>query len=143
MLRAGVMLCVAGMMLACAGVDNDGKKGGKVSVLEDRPPVMEATVTADTLGQLFLDNEIAADERYKGKWVRMTGTVGSIEKGEGGEATIYFNAPMRPRTKLLASEFSKAGELRPWSQVTVEGKCMGADPLIPTLVNCRIVTPAK
>ncbi|MCZ2343465.1 MAG: OB-fold putative lipoprotein [Bacteroidales bacterium] len=98
----------------------------------------EMTVTAQEVYAAYKDNEIAADQKYKGKVLEMSGTVDGvkpdhIELKAGNvfaQVNIYF----------ADSEKAKAAKLAKGSHVTVRGKCGGKQFVYPYLESAILVS---
>jgi hypothetical protein len=82
-------------------------------------------VPAETLSQDYKASEKEADSKYKGKVVEITGVITKIQ-GEGG----FFGGRPCLQVGGVTCEFKKEEELQslsPGQQVTVRGKCKGAN----------------
>lgn len=85
-------------------------------------------ISPDNLYKEYLDNPLAADEKFKGKILKVTGNISSINKEKDGRAFTMFD------TKYIngyifcyypESESEKIAKLKPGDYRTVEGKCIG------------------
>ena len=82
-----------------ASMLNDDAKTLLANAQEDLANAPKFTLTATALCKAYEDNEIAADSKYKGEIVLISGTIKSIEKMFGqsfvvlgsGSNSIYFN----------------------------------------------------
>lgn len=108
------------------------------------PPVAEpVAVTAAELGAAYQADAKAADERFKGRWVRVTGPVrdtaadGTAFEFDAGGATISVQRAPRGR---LAVPVRKGAE-----PATATGKCLGVtDPAAPhrvSLADAIVIRP--
>jgi hypothetical protein len=134
------------MIIACgSGTSTDSSDGsdggdGKASAPQ------EATVTASAADMVaeFEDNELAADSKYKGKWIEITGKVNKIETelldgdkyylqmGGGGEYEILtVNCHGIPNDELSA--------LSTGEDVTVVGQFDDGGSLGVEMKKCRLV----
>ncbi len=120
--------------------------GGSVLVLflrETRPaPVVVESAPLDVrLGRLlkdYADNEIRADDLYKGKTVRVTGTVRDVGKILGSpHVTLTDKEALWLNCDLEASSVSRAAGLNPGASVTVVGRVKGLV-LSVNLSECRV-----
>lgn len=120
---------------------------------ENQPPELAAPKTdaagvthvgAVRLWQDYEANEVAADNRYKGKRLRVTGRVRSVEKNladaavldlAGGHPIFWTNAT------LDSAQTQQAATLTKGSQVVVE--CTGAGRMmrVPQLEECSLLQP--
>ncbi len=113
------------------------------SKAEPITPTYEYEVTADNLIAEYDANEISADEKYKGKYVKVTGVVNSIGKdildnayitiGESDETFSWVQAYFKDNT-----EISKAAKLSAGDKVTLIGRVTGGTFSV-TMKDCVIV----
>lgn len=94
------------------------------------------------LYQEYMDNPIAADAKYKGKILQVTGEVGSIDREISQETYITFDIDFLQDIRLTfkKSEEAKVAQLSKGQTVTVKGKCNGT--LLSTTValgDCELV----
>lgn len=97
-----------------------------------------------TAGKLFDDyhaNEVAADNKYKGQMLSVTGTVHKIRKDFADEIVVELATSNRfesVRAHLKGSENAKAAKLTTGEQVTVN--CKGGGMIIggPVLRACEV-----
>jgi hypothetical protein len=89
---------------------------------------VEATVTAADLLAQYEANEVAADERYKGKWIEVEGVVDRVGKDildkpyvtlKGGKKFGIFSVQCYPTPR------SGLGDLKPNHIITIRGRCKG------------------
>lgn len=104
----------------------------------DAPPIQ---INAPYLYAAYKDNEIAADQVYKGKIVEVTGTVGRIRKDFADNAILELmtsNQFESVDAYLKADSVSFAATLSPGNSVTV--LCRGAGMIVgsPMLKDCSI-----
>ena len=145
-----ILIAVVGvMLLGCCGV------GGCVALLgvgskrvadRETKEVAEGsalTFTADALHGEYDANEVAADGKYKGKTVEVTGTVKEIGKGAFGGQYVAFTLARNQFMTSVQCEFptsaqTELAKLKKGQRVTIRGKCEGF--LIKTvrLDNCSL-----
>ncbi len=106
-------------------------------------PTYDYEVTADKLIADYDANEIGADEKYKGKYVKVTGVVGSIGKDMFDNAYITIGESDKTFFRAQAyfkdnAEISKAGKLSEGDKVTLIGRVTGST-LGVTMKDCVIV----
>lgn len=105
--------------------------------------IMEVDYTV--LYQEYQDNAIAADAKYKGKILKLTGEVYNIDREILGNTYITFNiggqySIKNVRITFKKSEESKVAQLKKGQKVTIKGKCTGT--LVSTTValnDCEII----
>ena len=102
-------------------------------------------VDYNTLHQEYQDNAIAADAKYRGKKLQVTGEVEDIYREIAGNPYVTFNVGGKysfknVRLTFKKSEESKVAGLSKGQTITVRGVCRGA--LLTTTVSlddCEIV----
>lgn len=110
----------------------------KVPEAVDEPPIQ---INAPYLYAAYKDNEIAADQIYKGKIVEVSGTVGRIRKDFADNAILELmtsNQFESVSAYLKDDSVSFAATLSPGNSVTV--LCRGAGMIVgsPMLKDCSI-----
>lgn len=107
-------------------------------------------VTAKELHQDYIANEVAADDKYKGKLLAVGGTVASIDKDFLDNVVVKITWPGNEdfgledvAATLRESEKSKAAQLQK-GQVIV-ARCTGNGMVVrsPMLSDCVVFTSAK
>ena len=89
----------------------------------------EYVVTASTLNSEYSANEVAADAKYKGKFVRVTGVVDTIGKDIVDSMYVTLSTGelfVNVQCMLEDSEFEKAATLSKGSSVSLVGKVNGS-----------------
>ena len=89
-----------------------------------------------------MDNPINADSKYRDKILKLTGTVGTIDREINQETYITFDIDFLKdiRITFKKDQESKVAQLKKGQTVTVKGKCTGT--LLSTTValdNCEII----
>jgi hypothetical protein len=101
------------------------------------PPVL---VTADELEQAYRINTVAADDRFKGRRLLVSGLVQDINTDISDDVYIAFasrsDSFSRPQAHLASSERSTAAKLVPGQAIQL--LCVGAGDIVksPMLRNC-------
>lgn len=114
-------------------------------------------VSAGELAQAYQDNEIAADQTYKGKWVEVDGVILSVSK-TWGKITVSLAAdeyginrvqarlfPQQigevhaDKTITAVSDEELAATLRKGQTIKVDGRCTGATMGFPHLKDCVLM----
>jgi hypothetical protein len=108
-------------------------------------PDGSVTVGAVRLWREYQENEVAADNRYKGKRVRVTGTVVSVERDADGSPIVHLlsgNPIFRTMATLDRAFIPDAAQLKKGDQVVV--RCIGAGLMMrmPQLEKCMLLEPA-
>lgn len=90
----------------------------------------------------YQENPISADTKYKGKILKLTGIVDTIDREIAGNTYITFKIDYLKdiRITFKKSEESKVAELKKGQSVTIKGECTGT--LLSTTValnNCEII----
>lgn len=89
---------VFGMIAICAGVKRTiaptaartGSPAAVTGTVQDG--TVEAEVTAEQLAQAYSANELAADNQFRGRWLRVRGRVESIDKDLLDEPKVTLRA---------------------------------------------------
>ena len=99
-------------------------------------------VSADALLEDYKNNELAADKKYKGKTLRVSGTVSQVTDVLGQKALSVDNGGEYELNSvyciLKKDQLDKAASLNKGDQVTVVGKNDGYNQINVTLKNCSI-----
>jgi hypothetical protein len=108
-------------------------------------PDGSVTVGAVRLWREYHENEVAADSRYKGKSLRVTGTLVNVERDVEGSPVLHLvsgNPIFLTMATLDRAYISAAAKLRKGDQVVV--RCIGAGVTMrmPQLENCMLLEPA-
>lgn len=99
-------------------------------------------VTATGLAQAYADDEAAADRRYKGKVIYLTGQVDNVESDLMDSYLVKLRTGVN-WGDMVSCRFPKSREtgltrLTQGSYVRIKGKCSGKAPEL-TLVDCILV----
>ena len=120
----GGVMSVA-LALACNSNPGSGGSGGPgVSAAPD------VVTDAGTLLKDYKDNEAAADQKYKGKVIQISGVVGEIRKSPSDQIYVTvgtgaaFELPMA-QCFFDASASAKAATLKQGDLVTIKGRVDG------------------
>ena len=122
-------------------------KPDQVSDERAAPRVDEAgtvRVGSVRLWQDYTTNEVAADNLYKGKRLRVIGRVLTIGKDPDGAAVLNLvsgNAIFQTMATLEADETQRAATLTRGTQVEVECVGKGVTMKMPQLENCFLLAP--
>ena len=82
------------------------------------------TIYAGDIAQEYRDNEVAADDKYKGKIIEVWGTVDRITTGTfDDDIIIYLDNDVRLR--IAEGYKERVIELMPGDEMRVRGECNG------------------
>lgn len=95
-----------------------------------KPPTPDVVVPVSTLLTDYKGNEIAADAKYKGKWVKVTGKVGDIKKDIADQAYLTLGTGQELEIPMAQAFFGKDDEtllakVSKRSEQTVLCRCEG------------------
>lgn len=135
-----VVICVLGFggCILCIGIGAKGVADQQVKEKEDFESQDAISVSADELLDAYESNEVAADAKYKGKKVRVTGKLSSIGSGFGDEPLLQLGSKMFPHVSATGVEKSEAARLTKGQDITLECKADGEIASMPQLTNCSI-----
>ena len=123
-------------------VDPQVEKLAKAEAEAAAEAELKASSVVVTSSQLFNDyqaNEVAADNRYKGKQLLVTGTVASVDKGPFGGLVLRLATPnqfMSAMCRMERSEQSELAQLQKGERVRVLCKGRGMVLGSPSLDDC-------
>jgi len=141
-------LCIAGVWLAISTlwVKNVGEevKAQSEKMAQERQEIREGPVTKVTAAELYKEykaNALAADGKYKGKVLEVTGQVERVDE-EGFTAKVELKTDEDGET--VDCEFSLDQKvdlmaLKPGDEVKIRGKGTGRDGDSPTLKKCILM----
>lgn len=122
-----------------------------ISTMKPRTPHDEQTseyvktaqwVNIDTLFSEYVANEVGADEAYRHKRIRTTGTVRSISRSAFSDAPHVEVGGQSQKTSaslfFKKSEDPKVGRLSVGGSVTAECECSGKTMGSPVLRDCEV-----
>jgi len=144
-------LLVVGLTLAggCGGPPSRSTTGGtsvtppagSTQLAKSSAPKADVTVTAEQLVKDYAADEKIADEKYKGKSVRVSGTFDKLTTDSSGVAKVNFKSESEVHVEcgIPADAVSKAKALRPGEKVTLQGKCFGLLVIEVVISSCDFV----
>lgn len=108
-----------------------------------QPATPEATITSVEFSKAYSDNEVAADAKYKGKLIEVSGKVSGVDNGTFDNGMIVklsdgqydFSSTM---CYMKESEKDKVLNLKKGQQVTLIGTGDSATLKSPVLKNCVV-----
>lgn len=110
------------------------------SKIEQHEEVLEVDYT--TLYQDYEDNPINADKQYKGKILKLTGEVSTIDREIDQRTYVTFDVGFLKNIRITfkRDQENKVAELSKGQTITIKGKCTGT--LLSTTValdNCELI----
>ena len=131
-------------LLAWLGNDRaasvDGDTASAQSVSQASIPSPEIETTPDQLQSAYDTNEVAADNIFKGKTVRIKGTIASIDKDFTDDVVLRLaarNQFMDVSATMIDSEKAAAADLRKGQPVTVDCESVMRIVGSPSASKCR------
>ncbi len=100
---------------------------------------IQSLITAPQLIYAYHDNEVAADDRYKGKNIAVTGIVDGIGKDNVDEIVVGLVGSDDDDVRCYFPNKVIAAQLHRGNKITLIGKCDGMIGRIATLENCVFV----
>jgi hypothetical protein len=140
-----VGLVLAGFLFSRTKASDSKEKSAQLAEAVVGPDG-SVTVGAVRLWREYQENEVAADARYKGKRLRVTGTLMSIERDADGAPVLHFlsgNPVFRTMATLDRAYIPDAAQLKKGDQAVV--RCMGAGLMMrmPQLEKCMLLEPVR
>ena len=141
-------LCIAGVWLAITTLWVKNVKEEvqvqSAKVAQERQEIREgpaSKVTASTLYKEYNANALAADGKYKGKVLEVSGQVERVDE-EGFTATVELKTEQDGETvdcEFALDQKTKLMALKPGDQVTIRGKGTGRNGDSPSLEKCVLM----
>lgn len=136
--------------MTCAVIGSAGKRSGEGTASTPAPATTREpeankhagearSITAQALFEDYQANEVAADNKYKGKWLLVSGTVSSIDKSAFGALIVRLqtgNEFMSAMAEMDKSEKERVAVLNKGDQVRVLCKGRGIVIGMPSLTDC-------
>lgn len=133
LILGGIFVLSIGSCVVCVGVGAHAVKEKKAED-QEQAAVARAKANKTDLPSLlseYKDNEVRADQKFKGSWIELTGKVGDVKKGIVGDdifVTIGTGAMFEiPVVQCFPDkdQASKAAQLSKGADVTVRGRVDG------------------
>lgn len=100
-------------------------------------------ISAEKLNDAFQENEVAANQRYKGQIIEVSGKVNSVESGFWGGVTVKIDADeygvYQINCSMNRDQESKVASLKSGQKIVIRGKCTGKSFIEVELDDCDIV----
>ena len=98
--------------------------------------------TAQQLNDAYEANTVAADQRFKNKWLIVEGVVSETSTDMFGDAYVSLDVKdqfNRPRVKFIKSEENKLAQLKNGQKISAA--CIGDGDVLktPMLKNCTLI----
>lgn len=141
-----IVYAIVGLIFAGFLFSRTKDSGSKGKSAQSAAPVMSSDgyldVGALRLWRDYEENEVAADTRYKGQRLRVTGTVVSIERNYDGSPVLHLfsgNPIFLTMATLNKADLAAAAQLKKGNQVVV--RCIGAgrEMRMPQLERCLML----
>jgi len=120
---------VGGDSQPASTVSDNGTVSQPVPQLVKNTKAPVAELSASQLRSEYMANEVAADKAYKGKWIKVSGKVGSVTKEVlDKEPSILLNAGATileemPQVRVYLYDTNQLGDIKKGQKITVIGKC--------------------
>jgi hypothetical protein len=137
-------LIVAGFLFSRTKASDSKEKSAQLAEAVVGPDGT-VSVGAVRLWHEYQENEVAADTRYKGKLLRVTGTVVSIERNADGAPVLHLlsgNPIFRTMATLDRGFIPDAAKLKKGDQVVIRCRGDGLMMRMPQLEKCMLLEPA-
>lgn len=136
-----VGLCLAGFVFSRTKASGSKEKSPQMAAPEMSPDGL-LSVGAVRLWRDYEENEVAADTRYKGQRLRVTGTVASVERDYDGRPVLHLrsgNPIFLTMATLDKADIPAAARLKRGDLVVV--RCIGAgrEMRMPQLERCLML----
>jgi TonB family protein len=124
-----VLLLVAGVVIVANMPPSPSQSATSFSTADaaSAPPaevMPDMAITTPELSEAYSENEVAADNAYKGKTLAVTGIVSEIGKDYRERVFLLFDSPLSLGIRATMNDGSDAvaGRLQKWQKVTVACK---------------------
>lgn len=131
-------LFALGVLGSMFGVTPTESGGGRPKSMEELPP----RVLAYDLVKQYAENEVAADERYKGKKLWVGGTVERVGKDIMDDSYVALKGMDIRSVQCFFEDEKQLATLKVGSRIVIEGECDGLMMNV-LLKDCSIVTPDR
>jgi hypothetical protein len=109
---------------------------------EDLPPINSEALTVSNLTSVYDQNEVAADQRFKGKRLKVIGHINQIRKDFLDtpivELAVFAHPLMSTRCEFSRKDENILARLGKGTQITIVGTCNGSVLGSVSLRHCRI-----
>ena len=145
----GIAVVVMIALVAIFGGEKKTSTADPAAVSEPaKPAEPPIQVTANELLKAYKDNEVAANQKYKGKQLILNARISRIEAGIGDQPYLVLAAGnefefSRPQARLAEDQEAVAATLKKGQQVLLQ--CIGNSEVggTPMLKDCRVQSSKK
>jgi hypothetical protein len=128
-MKKNSVLCFA-LVLAICGCHKSSSKNPPTAATPDAPTKPVATLTSDQLLAEYQKNPIAADQKYKGQLVEVSGKIGKIGRSVLGAPYVNLGAVSEEdffgvSCFLASSAVDEVAKMQPGTAVKIRGICKG------------------
>lgn len=97
-------------------------------------------IRAEELAQLYDQNEVAADDRFRGKRLLVTGALTQIRKDFTDDIVLQLKARglMGVQARVIPEQKGAVAQLRNGQEITLDCECRGATLGAPSLWGCTL-----
>ena len=120
------ILMTLGLALGCRNSHVSDNHDPNSRTTSDSEP-SDISIEIRQLAYEFKENEIRANQLYKGKRITTSGTVGSIENYTGRTVLVFERGLLNPDTVCYFKDVNQLGRLRRLQGVTVDATVLGFD----------------
>ncbi len=146
-----ILLIIAGVTLSQGSDTSVAASGSGTTAAAANQPAASAQapmqVTADTLYSAYNQNQVAADAKYKGNLVEVTGVIGSIGKDILNNPYVTLNTGeySLPSVQCMFSQAdeSKLTSLSSGQRITLEGTVSGETLTLVEVDGCTVANMAQ
>lgn len=139
------ILCVLGFVDTCGHTSTNNSSTNSGSPVADSPPVVEAPIlriTAQELKDRYDDNEVAANQRFQGYRLEISGSITSIDEDFLGSPTVNLetdNSYESVHIKLPKEQSSVVAQLTRGQVFAVRCETIQRIIALPVASDCVIV----
>lgn len=150
--NASIWCVIGGFFVVCSLLMPFGTTADQTAANTTTTTMVETTeapieITAAQLIKAYEDNEINANNKFKGKILHLTGYVDDISQSDGLFSESFYvyldngekNSYDYVMCSLSESGAEKAAKLKKGDKITIEGECDGISVTSVYLSNCDIV----
>ena len=130
--RFGLFVFSTSLFVMVIGCNGTSDEANKTEQRNRRDEAIKTSITVSPVKLLgeYKTDEAAADRKYKGKWLRLEGSVGNVEEAGTGAYYVTFRSDegtpkSRVRCFFLPQLESSVVLLTRGKEITAIGKCTG------------------
>ena len=125
------VLIVIGIIASSGSKKEEPAKNAATPAAQTAAPAAKVEaikISAASLYATYKENEVAADEKYKGKAMEITGTIDDIKKGLGDIPYVTLATDDdfgNVQCTFSKNDSAQLAELKKGQKITITGKCSG------------------